>query len=333
MSRLRTQTLSVPNQQQHPEVFPLAVAPADGGVTMNDTTKWIEAQRDDLLSSLSRHGAILFRGFPVGDAEAFDTFIRAFSLDSFTYEESLSNAVRVNRTELVFTANEAPPDVSIFLHHEMAQTPLFPSRLFFCCEKAPDSDGETPICRSDVLLQRLDAAAPAFVEACAKLGVRYSNVMPAEDDPESGQGRSWRSTLGVDTREAAEVRLGKLRYSHEWLDGDILRATTPALPAIRTLVDGRRVFFNQLIAAFRGWKDTRNDPRKSISFGDGAEIRTADMQVAIELADELSFDLAWQAGDVALIDNFLVMHGRRPFTGKRTVLASLVADDGSRLAA
>jgi alpha-ketoglutarate-dependent taurine dioxygenase len=49
------------------------------------------------------------------------------------------------------------------------------------------------------------------------------------------------------------------------------------------------------------------------------------MAVAIELADELSFDTPWQAGDVALVDNFLVMHGRRPFSGERAVLASLVA--------
>ena len=93
------------------------------------------------------------------------------------------------------------------------------------------------------------------------------------------------------------------------------------------------MFFNQLIAAFRGWKDTRNDPRKSICFGDDSEIPNESMQIAIDLADDLSFDIAWQTGDVALLDNFLVMHGRRPFSGKRAVLASLVADDGSRLAA
>ena len=57
------------------------------------------------------------------------------------------------------------------------------------------------------------------------------------------------------------------------------------------------------------------------------------MQIAIDLADDLSFDLALQTGDVALIDNYLVMHGRRPFVGERRVLASLVADDGTRLAA
>ena len=97
------------------------------------------------------------------------------------------------------------------------------------------------------------------------------------------------------------------------------------LPAVRELADGRSVFFNQLIAAFRGWKDARNSGEKSISFGDGTSIQHADMAVAIKLADELSFDIPWQTGDVALVDNFLVMHGRRPFTGTRKVLASLVA--------
>ena len=85
------------------------------------------------------------------------------------------------------------------------------------------------------------------------------------------------------------------------------------------------MFFNQLIAAFRGWKDARNSGEKQISFGDGSAIRHEDMAVAIELADELSFDIPWQTGDVAVVDNYLVMHGRRPFEGTRRVLASLVA--------
>jgi hypothetical protein len=206
-------------------------------------------------------------------------------------------------------------------------------RLFFFCEKAPEAAGETPVCRSDVLLSQLERRDPAFVEACLRLGVRYSNVMPAEDDGQSGQGRSWCSTLGARSEQQAEARLDSLGYRHEWLGDGSLRATTPPLPAVRTLADGRRVFFNQLIAAFRGWKDARNDPRKSIAFADGSAIPTTGMQTAIELADELSYDIAWQTGDVALIDNFLVMHGRRPFVGERRVLASLVANDGSRLVA
>ena len=56
-----------------------------------------------------RHGAVLFRGFPLATAEDFDAFVAAFDLPNFPYDESLSNAVRVNKTPRVFTANEAPP--------------------------------------------------------------------------------------------------------------------------------------------------------------------------------------------------------------------------------
>ncbi|WP_114520435.1 TauD/TfdA family dioxygenase [Altererythrobacter sp. ZODW24] len=279
------------------------------------------AQKTEIQAQLAASGAVLFRGFEVLDALAFDTAVAAYDGANFPYAESLSNAVRVNVTPRVFTANEAPPETSIYLHHEMAQTPIYPSALFFYCEIAPSSGGATPLCRSDWLLERLEAERSALVADFAGKGVKYSHTMPGADDAGSGQGRSWRSTLGVDDKAAAENRLSKLGYSYEWQPDGAIRVTSARLDAIRNLPDGRRSFFNQLIAAYRGWADAE----KSVSFGDGSPIDPADMAVAIRLADELSYDLQWQAGDVALIDNYAVMHGRRPFTGKRRVLASLLA--------
>lgn len=323
---------SLPRNDRQVEGFPVALSPALAVEGLEGTLEWAAGHSDAILDLLADRGAIVFRDFPIANAQEFDRFIGAFGLESFTYAESLSNAVRMNVTERVFTANEAPPSVEIFLHHEMAQTPLFPSRLFFYCEVAPSQGGATPLCRSDRLLEELQVTEPDFVERCETLGVRYVNVMPGSDDAGSGQGRSWRSTLGVDTTHEAERRLESLGYDFEWLHEEALRVTTAALPAVRELKDGRRVFFNQLIAAFRGWKDTRNDPGKSLRFGDDSPMDKAALATASSLADELSFDLQWKPGDVALLDNFMVMHGRRPFAGSRRVLASLVADSGDRLA-
>lgn len=289
-----------------------------------DLAVHIAAEKSAINAQLAESGAVLFRGFDVPDAQAFDAAVIAYDEPNFPYAESLSNAVRVNVTDRVFTANEAPPETSIYLHHEMAQTPVYPSKLFFYCEIAPGGGGATPLCRSDILLDKLAAADPDLVGDFAAKGVRYTNVMPGDDDAGSGQGRSWRSTLSAEDRDAAEARLRALGYDWEWRDDDSLRATTPVLDAVRTLPDGRRTFFNQLIAAFRGWSDSRNDPSKAITFGDGTPITAAQMADAIALSDALTYDLDWQAGDVALVDNFLVMHGRRPFEGKRRVLASLI---------
>jgi alpha-ketoglutarate-dependent taurine dioxygenase len=319
---------SVPAQQTHyGQSFPLVLECQTPGAVLEAAASWITERRHELLRQAGDHGAILFRGFPLSTAEDFDRFVSAFDVANFAYDDSLSNAVRVNKTPRVFTANEAPPSVTIFLHHEMAQTPVYPSRLFFFCEQAAGFGGATPICRSDVLWERLAAKCPDFARDCESKGLRYTNVMPAQNDANSGMGRSWQSTLRATTREAAEQRLRTLGYSWQWLADGSLRATTPVLPAVRKLPNGRKSFFNQLIAASMGWKDTRNDPSKSITFGDGTPLDREAVHTAARLGDELSFDIPWHKGDVALVDNYVTMHGRRTFTGTRKVLASLVAAD------
>jgi len=317
--------IALPRQAEYfGRAFPLALEMSAAADPIG-SLDWIRDHRRELDAQLAEHGAILFRGFQVQRPEQFDVFIAAFEYPNFRYEDSLSNAVRVVYSDRVFSANEAPSDVMIYLHHEMAQTPLFPSKLFFFCEIAATEGGATPICRSDVLLQRLKKEAPQFIADCLAKGLKYSNVMPPINDPTSGMGRSWQSTFRAEQPAAAERRLAELGYSWEWLPDGCLKATTPVLPAIRTSPAGKMVFFNQLIAAFTGWKDVRNDPAKSITHGDGSPLDPLGVQAAVAIADELTFDVPWQKGDVVLVDNFLTMHGRRPFAGKRRVLASLVA--------
>ncbi len=322
--QLDVAAVSVKGQQTiNHQVFPLVLQCRTPDANIAESADWVRARGDELLHQVTQHGAILFRGFPMASPQDFDAFITAFKLTNFPYYESLSNAVRVNWTERVFSANEAPPEVTIFFHHEMAQTPVFPAKLFFFCQQPADEGGETPICRSDVLFERLAEKCPRFARDCEEKGLQYTNVMPAENDPKSGMGRSWQSTLGAQTRDEAERRLQSLGYSWQWLPDGCLRATTPVLPAVRKVSPGRKTFFNQLIAAFRGWKDARNDPAEAIRFGDGTPLDRDAVGVAIDLADELTFDIPWQRGDAVLVDNFLTMHGRRTFRGTRKVLASL----------
>ncbi len=204
----------------------------------------------------------------------------------------------------------------------MAQTPFYPRTLFFFCEVAPDKGGATSVCRSDVLYEMAVNECPDFINSCEELGFKYSNVMPGNDDPDSGMGRSWMSTLGVTSKEAAEDKLKELNYSWEWLDDDCLRVTTPVLPAVHEVGPNRKVLFNQLIAAFCGWKDSRNDPSEAIRHGDDSKLDVDAVMKIVEMAEELTFNVEWQVGDVVLVDNAIIMHGRQPFEGTRKVLAS-----------
>lgn len=43
----------------------------------------------------------------------------------------------------------------------------------------------------------------------------------------------------------------------------------------------------------------------------------AALELMVKLSEDYTFDLPWQDGDVVLVDNYIAMHGRRPYSGER----------------
>lgn len=318
--------------------FPVLVENSAGLGERAAALDWVKARRGELLTSLREEGALLFRGFPIETAEDFDAWVGAFDLGAFSYRDSLSNAVRVDVTDRVFTANEAPPEAMIRLHHELAQTPAHPRDVFFFCETPAARGGATALCRSDRVFEAIAGRFPEFVHSAETHGLKYRTVMPPEDDHGSALGRSWRGTLSVESRAEAEAKLAKLGYTWKWQDDHCLDATTPRLPAVLKLgaaaartgngkaeeIGVRRSFFNQLVAT-RSWRDARNDPEQAVRLGNGAPISLDLRDAVAEETERLDLDLVWQKGDVAILDNHLVMHGRRSFEGYRRVLVAFSA--------
>ena len=298
----------------------------DSGLNnLKSTQDWLKENKIFIELKLEEHGAIIFKDLPVKTAEDFDQFVSSFNYETFTYEESLSNAVRINKTDKVFTANEAPREVEIFLHHEMAQTPTYPKNIFFFCKSASETGGETPLCRSDQLYEALLKADKALVESFEKFGVIYNSIMSSGDELISGQGRSWQKTLGVSSKNDAEEKLSKLGYSWNWIEDDNLSVTTKTLQATKELGNGQKSFFNQVIAASLGWKKNSENQIAPVRFGNGEEIKESYIELISELAQSLTLLRSWQDHDILLIDNYRVMHGRKPFAGykNREVLVSL----------
>ena len=311
------------------DTFPSIINNTLGLKNISEIVDWLNNETSVLKLNLSDSGALLFRGFPILTPEDFDNFASAFNYGNFTYQESLSNAVRINKTPRVFTANEAPPEVEIFLHHEMAQTPFYPEKIFFCCLSPATEGGETPLCRSDKVYETLNNKHPEWLSKFESLGLKYKTLMPNSDELASGQGRGWRSTLSVQDRSAAEKKLREFNYTWEWQKNGSLLATTPSLPATTKLPDGKTSFFNQIIAAHRGWKTKESVSKPAVTFGNGESIDEITLNTISDIAELFTTALEWEKGDVALVDNKRVMHGRYSFSGpkKREVIVSLAKEN------
>ena len=54
-----------------------------------------------------------------------------------------------------------------------------------------------------------------------------------------------------------------------------------------------------------------------IAFGDSTPIPEEALDTIIKLSQQFIYAAEWQDGDVALVDNYRVMHGRYPYRGNR----------------
>ena len=80
----------------------LQILENDSGLTdITATHDWLKENKKSIELKLEEHGAILFKDLPTETADDFDQFVSTFNYDTFTYEESLSNAVRINKTSKV----------------------------------------------------------------------------------------------------------------------------------------------------------------------------------------------------------------------------------------
>lgn len=271
----------------------------------------------------------MLRSFALKTAQDFATLVEySLGLPNFPYVGG--NAVRTAVVgDRVFTTNESPPEKPIPFHHELAQTPRFPRRLLFFCERPGDSGGETPVLYSPGVYEELKSIVPEFVDKLEKEGVRYSRVMTKEDRAHSAIGRGWKGTFGVKTKEEVERVLRERGYEWEWVgEGEDcrLRETSPVLKAVYVGKDGRKSFFNQLFAVWGGWRDEFNEPQKCVMAGDGSLLDTKAMELVGEVMQRHRVAVPWQQGDVLYIDNMMAQHSRAPFTGRRRVLASLACE-------
>jgi len=101
--------------------------------------------------------------------------------------------------DVIFTANESPPDQPIPFHHELAQTPNPPEYVFFYCHTAAPEGGETPIIDSTAVYRFTKEHHSSFLQKLHEHGARYTRTLPAQDDPSSPIGRSYQNTWNVKT--------------------------------------------------------------------------------------------------------------------------------------
>lgn len=299
---------------------PLVVEPSVEGVSLS---VWAATGRAFVEELLPRHGGLLFRDFEVRDVTEFEQFVGAVAgtLMDYAYQSTPRTQVSGN----VYTSTEYPAAQSIPLHNEMSYARRWPMKICFCCLQPAARGGATPVADSRKVLARID---PSVRKQFARRGVMYvRNYGGGVDLP-------WAKVFQTDSRAEVEAYCLRAGIEFEWLAGDRLR-TRQVCPAIaehpRT---GEAVWFNQahlfhvsnlkpeVLASLLSTFGEDELPRNAY-YGDGQSIEADVLEHIREAYRQETVIFEWRAGDVLLLDNMLVAHGREPFEGARKVVVGM----------
>lgn len=277
----------------------------------------------DLEGQLTRGKALVFRDFHVTE-DTLDGVLDLLLPNRLAYVHGNSPRTKVGRN--VYTSTEYPPEYDISMHNELSYAHHWPARLAFFCAVAPATGGATPVVDGELWLASLD---PEVRDAYAG-GVRYTQNLHGG----KGLGKSWQQTFETDRREDVEEFLDSTEARWEWKRDGGLRVTQERPSTTRHPVTGTEVWFNQ------------SDQWHPASLGDDTAKALAEVLPADELPQSVTFadgtpipdeyvlqvrdqglanavNVDWRTGDLLLIDNVLVGHGRRSFTGSRRVLVAM----------
>ncbi|EST33060.1 hypothetical protein N566_19675 [Streptomycetaceae bacterium MP113-05] len=302
-----------------PGGLPVLASPTTPGVPLS---VWVDAHASQVRRHLHHTGAVLFRGFEEGAAALRTVVERVAGDGALAYDDGATPRSALG--EGVYSSTEYPADQTIEMHNEGCYSWRWPRVLGFACAVPPATGGQTPLADSRAVLRRVPADLAGRLE---RHGVRYvRNYTP-------GVGIPWKEALGCDEQGldgyAERTRTEVVRVGEDHLRTVALRPAVARHPE-----SGDWVWFNQAtsfhvstvggeLAAEMVRQLGHDRLPKTTEVGDGARFAGAELAAirAAFAAEVTTFD--WRRGDVLVVDNMLVAHGRAPFTGDREIRVAM----------
>ena len=285
---------------------------------------WLRDHPALVTAWLTHYGAVMFRGFGVSSTQEFERTVAAVSSNHWVdYREAATPRSHVGGH--VFTATDFHPAHRLYLHNENSHVTTWPLRLYFCCLTPPESGGETAIADSRRIFSRID---PGIRQAFIDNGWLYVRTFGY------GLGLPWTKVFETDSKSALAEYCAKNYMHHEWRPDGGLVVRYRRWAALKHPDTLEETWFNHgIFYNFRTLAPALQDhflrvfgehkmPYNTFC-GDGTKVSAETIAVFHAAYDAETVRLPWQRGDVMIVDNMLVAHGREPFKGKRDVFVAM----------
>lgn len=319
--RLREDSLVRMERLVAGSAIPMVVRPVLPQVGL---VEWAKANRGYVDEQLGQHGAVLFRGFGPQSLATFQAFAES-TCDQGLADYRYGSTPRKRIQGGIYTSTEYPADQSIPMHNEMSYSRVWPLRIWFCCLQPAAQGGATPIADSAAVFEAVSPAVRArFIES----GVMYVRNYGR------GLDLSVEQVFGTEDRAEVESFCREARIECEFGADGTLRTRQICQAVAEHPKTGRMLWLNQahlfhisavesnlareLLAAF----GERGVPRNAF-YGDGTPIEPEALADVRDAYRRTAISFPWEEGDVLMLDNLAVAHGREPYSGERRIAVAM----------
>jgi hypothetical protein len=310
----------VPHVDPHTaRTFPYLFEPDAASQRVGD---WLAQHRDESFAALTKHGALLFRGFPIAGEPEFEQAAGALT---GALESRYGDLVKRASARFVYDATVYPKTRAILFHNEGSHTPKLPSRQLFFCGRDGFTGGETPIVDCRKVYQNL----PSEIRTeFAERGLVYvRNFIPGVDV-------RWQDFFRTERVQDVEARCRAEGVIWRWSADGGLRTQTVARAVIQHPITGEPSFCNQIMLHHPACLDARtrnamlavlapDDLPRTVYFGDGGAISDEIVAEILRVTVRTAVRFTWRRGDVLVLDNLSTAHARSPFDGDRQILVAV----------
>lgn len=267
----------------------------------NDNHNLLSFDTTEIFKKIHTFGAVIFRGFET-NSDKFKLITERFSGSFISH---IAPQLRPTVGDDPTITEVLSGNGLIYLHGEMYYLPNRPDFLWLYCIQPAAIDGETTVCNSTSFLEALSAKTRKLLE---ENKVHYHFFM-TKNQVEIGLGKTREQVVqSLESRGVTEFKFDK---------EDGLNFTTTSL-AIKTLPNGKKGFINS-IANISQYSNSTSSKIK-MELENGIPLVGDLLSEIAEAGESVAEKIKWQAGDVLVVDNKWVLHGRRPFTGQRKIL-------------
>ncbi len=297
---------------------PLLVSALKAGV---DLAAWVRENRPALDEILQQHSAVIFRGFISSEAD-YVRFLDSAYPRRVPYEYWLTPRTEV--ADRVYTSTEYASSQTIPLHVESSYTRSWPLSLILYCAIPAVKGGQTPIACTRAVTRRIPRAVR---DEFGRKGVLYvRNYGEHIDVP-------WRTVFQVSSREELAELCRRREIELRWPGPDRPQtrqvcqglAKHPSLDEWLWCNQAHLFHLSSLPGPVREALSQlyeEDELPRNAYYGDGTPIEESTLETVRRALAEEEVTFSWERGDLLIVDNMLVHHGRRPFEGERRVLVS-----------